>query len=76
MSERNQVKKYSKSLLIREMQLKIILHQSEWLRLKTEVNTHTGKDVEKGKHSSIAGRIAHLHNHSGNQRWGSSENWK
>jgi hypothetical protein len=51
------------------------LHQSEWLRLKTQMTADTGKDVEEEEHSSIAGRIASLYNHSGNQFGGSSENW-
>jgi hypothetical protein len=32
-----------------------------------------GKDVEKEEHSSIAGGIASLYNHSGNQSVSSSE---
>jgi hypothetical protein len=35
----------------------------------------TGKVVEKEEHSSIVGVIASLHNTSGNQFSGSSENW-
>jgi hypothetical protein len=31
------------------------------------VTVHAGKNVEKQGHSSIAGRVAHLYNHSGNQ---------
>jgi hypothetical protein len=34
-----------------------------------------GKDVEKEEHSSIAGGIASMYNHSENQSGGSSENW-
>ena len=30
-------------------------------------NSNAGEDVEKGKHSSVAGEIASLYNHSGNQ---------
>jgi hypothetical protein len=40
------------------------------------VTTHVGEDVEKERHSSFAGRIANLYNHSGNQSGGSSENWE
>jgi hypothetical protein len=40
------------------------------------VTTHAGEDVEKEEHSSIAGRIANWHNHSGKQSGDSSENWK
>jgi hypothetical protein len=35
-----------------------------------------GEDVEKEKHSSTAGGIASLYNHSGNQFGDSSENWR
>jgi hypothetical protein len=35
-----------------------------------------GKGVEKGGHSSVAGEIANLYNHSGNQSGGFSENSK
>jgi hypothetical protein len=44
-----------------------MLHQSEWLRLKIQVTAHAGKDMEKGEHCFIAGGIANLYNHSGNQ---------
>jgi hypothetical protein len=39
------------------------------------VTTHIGEDVEKEKHSFIAGGIANWYNHSGNQSGGSSD-WK
>jgi hypothetical protein len=42
---------------------------------KIQVTVDAGKDVEKEEHSSIAGGIASLYNHSGNQSGGSSENW-
>jgi hypothetical protein len=70
--------KKSKSLVIREMQIKttlrFTLYQSEWLRSKPQVKAHIGKDVEKEEHYSIAGRIANWYNHSGNQSGDSSEN--
>jgi hypothetical protein len=34
------------------------------------------KEVEKEKHSSIAGGLASWYNYSGNQFGGSSGNWK
>jgi hypothetical protein len=39
------------------------------------VTADAGEDVEKEEHSSIAGGIGSLYNHSGNQSGGSSENW-
>jgi hypothetical protein len=42
---------------------------------KVTMAADDGEDVEKGEHSSIAGGIASLYNHSGNQSGGSSENW-
>jgi hypothetical protein len=39
-------------------------HQSEWLRLKTQVTADAGEDVEKEEHSSIAGANASWYNHS------------
>jgi hypothetical protein len=50
-------------------------HQSEWLRSKIQVTADAGEDVEKEEHSSTFGEIASLYNNSGNQCWGSSENW-
>jgi hypothetical protein len=49
-------------------------YKSEWLRVKPQVTSHVGKDVEKEEHSSIAGGIANWYNHSRNQSGGSSEN--
>jgi hypothetical protein len=53
------------SLVIREMQIKMTL-RSEWLISKPQATAHVGKDVEKEKHSSIAGGIAKWYHHSGN----------
>jgi hypothetical protein len=39
------------------------------------VTADAGKYVEKEEHSSIAGVIASLYNHSGSFSSGSSENW-
>jgi hypothetical protein len=50
-------------------------HQSEWLRLKTQVTTDICEDVEKEVHSSITGGIARWYKLSGNHFGGSSENW-
>jgi hypothetical protein len=49
-----------KSIVIREMQIKwswdSTLHQSEWLRSKTQETAHAGEAMEK-EHSSIASGI-------------------
>jgi hypothetical protein len=46
----------------------ILPHTSQnWLRSKIQVTADAGKNVEKEEHSSIAGGIASLYNHSGNQ---------
>jgi hypothetical protein len=39
------------------------------------VTADVGEDVAKEEHSSIAGGIAILYNHSGRHSGGSSENW-
>jgi hypothetical protein len=41
-----------------------------------QVTVHACKDVEKEEHSSIAGGIASLYSHSGNQTGDFSENLK
>jgi hypothetical protein len=74
------LKKFSKSLVIREIHTKISLRfhltQSEWLRSKPQVTTHVIKYLEKEEHSSIAGGIANCYKLLGNQSGGSSENHK
>jgi hypothetical protein len=56
------------------VRLKIALSVS--IRSKPQAIAHDGKNVEKGKHSSIAGGTANLYNQFANQYGGSSENWK
>jgi hypothetical protein len=82
------LKKYSISLVIGEMQIKTTLRfhliPVRMAKIKNsgdsrcwqgcgERTADAGKDVEKEDHSSIAGGIASLYNHSGNQSGGSSE---
>jgi hypothetical protein len=58
------LKKCSKSLVIKKCKLKrpnSTIHQSEWLRSKTQVTVHVGKDVGKAEHF-IAGGIANWYN--------------
>jgi hypothetical protein len=72
------LKKCSKSLVIKEIQIKrtllFTLHQSEWLRSKPQAIRHIGEDLEKEEYFSIAGGIANWYNHSQNQSRSSSQN--
>jgi hypothetical protein len=43
-------------------------------KIKIQVTSDAGEDVEKEEHSSIVSGIASWYNHSGNQSGGSSEN--
>ena len=59
----------SKPLAIREMQLKMILryhlipYRMAMLKSKTPMKVRVGEDVEKEKHSSIAGRNEDSYSH-------------
>ena len=44
-------------------------------KIKTQVASDAGEDVEKKELSSIAGGTATWYNHSGDHFGGSSENW-
>ena len=73
------LKKCSASLINREMLIKptLRLHLTpvRMAKIKNSGAVDAGEDVKKEEHSSIAGGIASLYNHSGNQSGGSSENW-
>jgi hypothetical protein len=66
------LKRWSTSLVIREMQIKktlrfySILGKMSKIK-KIQVIAHTGEDMEKREHSSTAGEIANLCDDSGNQ---------
>jgi hypothetical protein len=74
------LKKCSKSLVIRELQIKTNLKfhvtPTTMAKIKTSSDTCWQGCGERGTHYSIAGGIANWYNHSGNQSGGSLEIWK
>jgi hypothetical protein len=45
-------------------------------KIRTQVRTNAGEEVEEEKHFPIPDGIANWYDHPGNQSGGSSENWK
>ena len=74
------LKKCSKSLDIRKVQIKMtLIFQLIPIRIakiKNKGTPHAGKDVEQEEHSYIASGDANLDNHYGNQFGSLSKNWK
>jgi hypothetical protein len=67
-----------KSLVSREIPIKMTLRfhliPIKLAKMKIQVTTHAGKDVEQGEHSFIASEIGNVYNHTGNQSGGSQKN--
>jgi hypothetical protein len=74
------LKKCLKSLVIREMQIRMTLRvyftPIRMAKIKTSDENTCWRGCGQRRHSSIAGGIANWYNHPRNQSGGSSENWK
>ena len=69
------MKKWSISLIIREIQVKTTeIPPVRWLKLTTQATTDVGKDVEKEESFSAVDGNANWCSHSGKQYGGSLKN--
>ena len=66
------MKKCSKSLIIRGIQIKITSHWSEWLKLTSQEMTDVDDHVKKGELSYTIGEDANWWSNSGKQYGGYS----
>jgi hypothetical protein len=78
MAKKN-LKKCSKSLVIRELQIKTILRfyctPFKMAKIKNSGDRRCCKDLKKEEHPYIVGGIESWYNYAGNQSGSSSENW-
>ena len=74
------LKKCSKFLVIREMQIKTSLRfyltPIRMAKARTQEIAYAIEDVKQGEHSFIAGQSANMYNHFGNQFRIFSDYWK
>jgi len=68
------MKRCSKSIIIREMQIKTTSHKSEWPFSKNPQTTSAGKGVKEREPSCTAGGNVNLYSHYGRQYGDSLKN--